>query len=465
MSYYSRNPRYSNLSCPQCGRRVPLDDNGNLPGSCPLCDEPVRTGWSCCGLRVPPGVVWCPVCFAKRGDPKMIAVPEEEPTPASGRRFFPPGTSPFRPPEAATGRGGEQRFEHGRSFEVRPSGLVVPPEAPGRVRPQWHLPPDSRPFDKSQYTVEIVPRSDPDYWNAALQFVIDNHYARGLPNVQPSDTVVHALVHRSGKLSGVAIYISQPGGHQEKDSLGPSSITSVFPGGIQEALELNRFILLPEVGYNGETWFLDKSRKLLLKQGYRGFTSFSDPHARLSESGEVVKHGHYGTIYKGAGLVYLGQARPESFWFKPDWTLLAYPTGIAKIRSGKVGWSNQVRRLVESGARPPRSLAAGEPDIEELNAWVDRWLPRLARKVRVPGKHKFAFLTDPTKERELRRLGKIAAGNWSPAPVVLPFPSGRDVWPTGKQPSGIARYGEVYPQPPAEPELGRVLEPNPFSCR
>src|SRR5579883_1716912 len=36
-----RNAGYSEIVCPQCGRRLPLDEQGRLPTACPVCDEPV----------------------------------------------------------------------------------------------------------------------------------------------------------------------------------------------------------------------------------------------------------------------------------------------------------------------------------------------------------------------------------------------------------------------------------------
>jgi uncharacterized Zn finger protein (UPF0148 family) len=36
-----RNAGYSDIACPQCGRRLPFDEQGRLPPACPVCDEPV----------------------------------------------------------------------------------------------------------------------------------------------------------------------------------------------------------------------------------------------------------------------------------------------------------------------------------------------------------------------------------------------------------------------------------------
>ncbi len=426
-----RNAAYSKIACPDCGRLMPLDAAGRPASVCPVCD-----------VRV-----------VEQDTPEEIAEREAGYGRALAGRYFPPGTSPSQPPLDTTGISGGQRWLEGQSYEARASGLIVPTSQPDAPTHQGAVV-----FDKKQFTVENIPRSNVTAWNAALQFIVDNHYARGLPNVKPDDTIVHGLYHNRDGLMGVALYISEP--------VQRLAIDNVFPGGKQEALELSRFILRPEVQKHGESWFLDESRRLLRKAGLRGFVSFSDPHARITEDDEIIKPGHYGGIYQATGLAYLGQGKDETFWFRPDWSVV-YPRGITKIRVGESGWENQVRKWVDWGARPPRCLRTGHPDVEELRAWVERWLPRLARRLRVPGKHKFAFFTHPDKERgERRRLAtmdeKIVTGPgrrrvsmWSTSPVVVPFREGRP----GVE--GIKALGHPYPKKPDEPEVGRVVE-NPW---
>ena len=404
----------------------------------------------------------------------------EEDLPEASRptRSFPSGTAPDRPPAETGGAFGEQRWKEGLPLVVQPTGgpasLVLPPGHGSRRK--WSPPAGRELFDKTEQRMhEVRALSRPSFdWIMATSFVRQHHYSHSLPNLQRS--IVHGMYdqRREPNLVGVAIY-SIPGGSGR-------SIEMVFPGGIDEALELSRFILLPSVKFGGESWFLSRSRELLLKEGLRGFTSFSDPHewtgfgqVTPGNFGEVVvKPGHYGQIYQASGLAYLGAGKREKFWFMPDWRLIP-PYSLSKIRTGKSGWMNNVRRLVALGARPPRCLASGVHDEEELRAWVDRWLPRIgARQIMAPGKHKFAFTVDPQDEREIRRIRRSVmvpspSGEtktpielirpWSPEPVVFPYPAGRDVWPvSGKRVAGLKRYGEEYPRKPTTPERGRIVD-------
>lgn len=382
---------------------------------------------------------------------------EDLPDAEKPRRLFLPGTAPDKPPQETGGDLGEQRWESGMPLVALPSGAPATPVLP-EGDPRWMPPKGRKLFDKTErlaHEVHEVTRDDPD-WMYALALVRKHHYSHSLPNVQRA--IIHAMYdsRRQDPLVGVAIY-SIPGGSNK-------SIENVFPGGIGEALELSRFIPLSSVAYGGESWFLARSRELLLKAGLRGFTSFSDPHEWFGwgeiEPGRwgehVVKPGHYGQIYQATGLAYLGAGKPEKFWFTPEWRLIP-PYGLTKIRTGKSGWLHNVERLVELGAPRPRALKTGVHDEEELRAWLERSLPKIARQIRAPGKHKFAFTVDPKNEREIRRLRRSIMAvirPWSPEPVVFPHPEGRpDV-------EGLPRYGREYPRKPEAPERGeRIAKP------
>lgn len=259
-------------------------------------------------------------------------------------------------------------------------------------------------------------------------------------------------------LVGVAIY-SVPAGKTEKvsgmEKAQPRSITSVFPGGLEEALELGRFVLYSSVGYGGETWFLAKSRSMLFRRGYRGFISFSDPMEWTSESGVIIKPGHYGQIYQGSNAIYLGTSKQDKAWFFKDWSGGVHRTALSKLKRGARTWRGVVEKLVRHGAAEPRFYKRDEHDPEEVQAWLDRWLPRIARELSTPGKHKFAFL-DPAEESEWRRIERLRRTRPErvlslppPPKLIVPFPEGRDVWPSGrKAPTSMARYGEEYPRKP-----------------
>lgn len=373
------------------------------------------------------------------------------------------------PPPAVMGAQGEQRWRTGRPRWVKPSGRSL--------------------FDWRQYEVADISRGTPK-WEEALEFVRAHHYARELPVVM----FVHGLFYKNpvkdplrvacpnvaclapaGRscvrgdfcdartsslfLVGVAIY-SVPAGKTVKisssDRAHPASIASVFPGGMDEALELGRFVLYSSVGYDGETWFLARSREFLFRRGYRGFISFSDPMQWVNEkTGVVIKPGHYGQIYQGSNAIYLGTSKPDKAWVLPDWSGSFHRTSLSKLKRGARTWKGVVEKLVRAGAKPPRSYIRDEFDPEEIEAWLERWLPRIAREVRTPGKHKFVFI-DPKEEAEWRRIERLRRTKPErilslppPKKLIVPYPEGRDVWPSGRRaPTSMARYGEEYPKKP-----------------
>lgn len=235
-------------------------------------------------------------------------------------------------------------------------------------------------IDASKY--EVAPMLGDD----AREFVIRHHYSASTSTVRRA----HGL-YRGTSLVGVAIY-----GNPLRNCV----LTGAFPGLPVNALtELARFVLLDDVEANGESWFLARSHALLRKDEFLGIVSFSDPMAREDDSGNIVMPGHVGTIYQATNAVYLGQRRGDYVNLLRDGRI--FPRrAVTKIENGERGWDNAACRLVEIGASTPVCLRRGTPDPVELNLWVRHWLPKLSRKVKHPGNHKYAFgLTKKIKKR------------------------------------------------------------------
>jgi len=219
----------------------------------------------------------------------------------------------------------------------------------------------------------------------ARAFVTAHHYSASYPAAR----VRHGLFH-GGALVGVAVY-SVP----VRDCV----LTSVFPGDARESVELGRFVLNEEVPFGGESWTLARSRELLAADGYRGIVSFSDPLPRTTMAGVVVMPGHVGTIYQASNAIYLGQAKAAPLLLLPDGRVFARRRHRA-VPHEHLGRVAPAALPVAHLRRRARRLARGAADVEELRPWLAEWLPLLARKVRHPGNHKFAFpLTPHDKER------------------------------------------------------------------
>jgi len=205
----------------------------------------------------------------------------------------------------------------------------------------------------------------------AKRFVVAHHYSKSYPAAQWRV----GLYGTGGQLVGVAVF-SVP---VRAEVLAP------FPRGL--ATELGRFVLLDEVGYGGETYFLTRCMELLVRETpVAGFVSFSDPFPRTRRDGETVFAGHVGGIYQKKAAHYLGQARAHFVDLLDDGRILS-PRAVAKVRARDRGWEYVVGDLIEAGARPPADTATPEA----LATWLTAELPRITRHVKHPGNHKYAF--------------------------------------------------------------------------
>lgn len=233
--------------------------------------------------------------------------------------------------------------------------------------------PAGEPINTRAY--EVAPIEDD---RTAKDFVVEHHYSRSYPAAR-----FRFGLYRAGALVGVAVF-SQP----VRDEV----VTGVFPIPAQDAVDLGRFVLLDDVPANGETWFLARAFELLRGE-VAGVVSFSDPFPRERADGTRVFPGHVGTIYQAFNAVYLGRARRDWLRLLPDGR--SFPNrAVQKIRKQQRGWRYAVGVLVANGAIAPR------PD-EHLPAWLERWLPRLTRRVRHPGNHKYAWALHRALRRSL----------------------------------------------------------------
>lgn len=240
-----------------------------------------------------------------------------------------------------------QRWRAGRD-SYRPAGEVI---------------------DTRAHEVALVPDD-----RTAKDFVVGHHYSGSYPAAR-----YRVGLYERGELVGVAVF-SHPSNPLALRPL-PTTLESV---------ELGRFVLLDRVAGNGETWFLARAFELLRAEGIVGVVSFSDPFPRRKASGEIVFGGHVGTIYQAHNAVYLGRARSDTMRLLPDGRSL-HNRSLAKLRAKDKGWRYVADQLASYGAGAPSS---------DVDAWLDEWVPRLTRKVRHPGNHKYAWALD----RRARRL-------------------------------------------------------------
>lgn len=214
----------------------------------------------------------------------------------------------------------------------------------------------------------------------ARTFVEVHHYSRRFPAAR-----FRFGLYRRGVLVGVAVF-SRP--------FTPEVITNVFPTlEIDEGVELGRFVLLEEVGYNAESWFLARCFRLL-RGRVAGVVSFSDPCPRTRDDGSILFAGHVGTIYQstsfnGYQARYLDTTERRTVRVLPDGSLFSnFSSG--KIRRGLRGWRGAVAELERYGAAP---LAEDAPKRDRIE-WLEYWRDALTRPMRHTGNHRYAFALD-----------------------------------------------------------------------
>jgi len=212
---------------------------------------------------------------------------------------------------------------------------------------------------------------------AARTFVEAHHYE----HTYPAARFRFGLYERA-ELVGVVVF-SQP----------VNDLTlSVLPGAGPERTELGRLVLLDRVGANAESWFVARCFEILRREGLVGVVSFSDPMRRRMVDGTVVTPGHVGIVYQALNATYLGRSRAERRLVLPDGTIL-HNRGIAKIRKRERGYRPLVARLARFGAPELR-------DGDDARAWLAAAIAAVARSMRHPGNHKFAW----TLQRRDRRF-------------------------------------------------------------
>ncbi len=272
---------------------------------------------------------------------------------------------------------GEQRILNYQAFY---GGIWIHPDESPLVEQRWNQRKerwrsDATLFDPKTHYVAPLPQ---DQANA---FVGRNHYLGGgiqaaifrvglfsaatpIPTLQDSARRVDDLV-------GVAIFADAESWLIKKWAGGLSNRRAGRP-----PLKLARLVLTDEVAFNGETWFLGASLKLL-KQGYRrplahhsqtpwqdrrfsALISLSDPVPHVLPGKKVVMPGHIGRVYQAFNGSYRGRTKPGDELWTPEGTPLSGLT-ISKIgteRSGKEAAVLYLERATGTKRRKGESLGS-----------------------------------------------------------------------------------------------------------
>jgi hypothetical protein len=214
----------------------------------------------------------------------------------------------------------EQRWQGGGARWVAPSGGV---------------------FEPSRYRVDEVGERE------ARAFVVAHHYSASYPAARYR---VGLFEVSTGALVGVCVF-SVP--------MSQGVLTRYADlGDAREGVELGRLVLLGDVAFNAESWFVSRALKQVREaKGVRFVLSYSDPVERRAASGEVVKPGHVGTIYKALNARFMGRSSSRVLLLSSSGVCVS-PRALSKIRNGEVGARYAEGQLREAGA-PPREAGEG----------------------------------------------------------------------------------------------------------
>lgn len=254
----------------------------------------------------------------------------------------------------------EQRWREGRNFFV-----------PSRLR-----------FDPAGHEVAALPRD-----NQVRPFIVAHHYSGSFPSAS------HRFgLFRRGVLVGVAVFGTAPN---------QFVLPGVFEADNAHCTVLSRLVLLDEVGFNGESWFVSRCFALLRaltdedgKRLVRGVLSYSDPVPRTDALGRVLFPGHLGLIYQALSAVHLGRSKARTLRLFPDGTVLI-ERAITKIKPAHQGWEGACEQLARHGAELTPGLLEEMAQSPQLRAeWLEKWLTRLTRPLKHPGNWKYAWSLD-----------------------------------------------------------------------
>lgn len=232
--------------------------------------------------------------------------------------------------------------------------------------------PAGEPFDPSRCSVEPVDEA------LAKAFVVTHHYSGTYPAARFRAGVFVKEPFRRERLAGVGVF-SVPMNQQV--------VPCYFPG-LQpnQGVELGRLVLSDDLAANAESWALARMRRLLARAlpDVHGIVAYCDPIERRGESGELIKRGHVGTIYKASNAAFQGRSASRTIWMAPNGTTFA-DRMLSKLRNGESGKRYAYERLADQGAPRPAPAEQAAAYLKRLQA--QGWL----RPLRHPGNLVFTF--------------------------------------------------------------------------
>lgn len=240
---------------------------------------------------------------------------------------------------------------------------------------RWVAPPVI--FDPRGYSVDLIGE------NPARAFIRRHHYTGSYPAAR----LRVGLFNVSRELVGVAVF-SQPMNQ---------SVLPCWTGHDNDvATELGRFVLLPSIAFNGESWFLARAFPIAREEkGFEAVLSYADPVAQHDATGRIVKPEHWGQIYQATNALYAGRSSAEPRIMTPTGKTISR-RALSKLRNGEIGWRYALDQLLHAGAPAMR-------ESESVREWVDRSVAGF-RHVKHPGNLAYVFGLSRRAKARIHRL-------------------------------------------------------------
>lgn len=224
-------------------------------------------------------------------------------------------------------------------------------------------------FDPRQGHVEPISES------IAKAFIVQHHYSGSYPAAR-----FRAGMYWRGGLAGVAVF-SVPMNQQ----IIPHYFDDLAP---IEGVELGRLVLLDDVPANAESWFVARAFRLL-RSGLKvsGVVSYSDPVARITADGSLIKPGHVGTVYQALNARYCGRSSPRRQILAANGREVSH-RALSKLRADDKGAAYAYAQLRALGAPNRSPLESGTDYVNRALSAGD------FRTFRHPGNYAYTWRLD-----------------------------------------------------------------------
>lgn len=240
-------------------------------------------------------------------------------------------------------------------------------------------------FDPSRFGVEVIEEA------AAKDFVVRHHYSASYPAARLRIGLFEKRPFLGPRLAGVAVF-SVP----MHESVIPKYAEGMSP---RAGVELGRLMLLDDLAFNAETWFLSRAFQALRGEldEVQMVLSYSDPVPRQTEEGKLIMPGHVGQIYQAFNGRFVGRSSARWLWLDRAGRVVS-ARALSKIRNEERGAAYAADQLLKAGAPRPKLGESGRD-------WVERSLREGPfRRVYHPGNYAYVWAVGgPSAVRVVQR--------------------------------------------------------------